>query len=219
MMATHRSFAQRYHVAAADHAHLSDSSVNSSPGRTRARRLRTVHYAHPSSRQFPAADANKAASASSSPAAVFKNAGGLKARSMNSLMAATAAAAERERGGREHFGEDRLRDLCHPTLRVFYSEGSELSEFRLGKKRTLPQVPPSPPPLPPLPPPPEMDFECECEIAEGDANYKSLTPSQFEEHVVKTLTDGNNNRSGSGKELDADEKYREGGPQEFDNGN
>ena len=176
-----------------------------------------------SSRQFPAA--NKAASASSSPAAVFKNAGGLKARSMNSLMAATAAAAERERererGSREHFGEDRLRDLCHPTLRVFYSEGSELSEFRLGKKRTLPQVPPSPPPLPPvpLPPPPEMDFECECEIAEGDANYKSLTPSQFEEHVVKTLTDGNNNRSGSGKESDADEKYREGGPQEFDNGN
>ena len=182
-----------------------------------------------SSRQFPAA--NKAASASSSPAAVFKNAGGLKARSMNSLMAATAAAAERERGnplhmqlraqGREHLREQgaaaarsasgREYDFCHPTLRVFYNEGSELSEFRLGKKRTLPQVPPSPPPpLPPLlPPPPAMDYDCECETVEGKASYKSLTPSQFEEHV-KTLTDGNNNdQSGSGREFDANEKYRE----------
>ena len=49
MAATHRSFAQRYHVgaAAADH-YLSDSSVTSSPGRTRARRIKNanVNYAH-----------------------------------------------------------------------------------------------------------------------------------------------------------------------------
>ena len=198
-----------------------------------------------SSRQFSSASANKAASASSSPAMVFKNAGGLKARSMNSLQMQLREQAAAGRESREHRREqgatvvrgswERLREqgaaagrgsstehgFVQPTIHVFYNEGSELSEFRLGKKRTLPQVPPSPPPLPPLPlpPPPEMDFECECEIAEGDANYKSLTPSQFEEHVVKTLTDGNNNRSGSGKESDADEKYREGGTQEFDNGN
>ena len=171
-----------------------------------------------SSRRFPA-------SASSSPALVFKSAGGLKARSMNSLMAATAAAAERQRGG----GEPLRGPFCHPTLRVFYGEGSELSEFRLSKKRTLPQVPPasSPPPPLPLPPLPQavlpaMDFECECDKegggggGGGEASYKSLTPSQFEEHV-KTLTDGNNNhKSGSG---DGNKKFREGGPAEFDIGN
>ena len=43
--ATHRSFAQRYHAA-----DLSDSSVASSPGRTRARRPHhNVNYA----RRFP----------------------------------------------------------------------------------------------------------------------------------------------------------------------
>ena len=166
-------------------------------------------------RQYPAV-----ASASSSPALVFKSAGGLKARSMNSLMAATAAAAERER-------EREREQLRGPfTLRVLYSEGSELSEFRLGKKRTLPRVPPSPPSPPPLPLPPlpqavlpaAVEFECECgDEAEGggggEVSYKSLTPSQFEEHV-KALTekDSNNNSNSksqkSDKETDANQKHR-----------
>ena len=49
MMASNRSFAQRYHVAA-DHANFSDNdiagSVNSSPGRTRRPRIKNVNYAH-----------------------------------------------------------------------------------------------------------------------------------------------------------------------------
>ena len=47
-----------------------------------------------------------------------------------------------------------------------------------------------------------MDFESDTKT------YKSLTPSQFEEHV-KTLNDSNNNnKSGSSKEFDVNEKYR-----------
>ena len=103
-----------------------------------------------SSRQFSSASANKAASASSSPAMVFKNAGGLKARSMNSLQMqlreqAAAGRESREQGATVVRGSwERLREqgaaagrggstehgFVQPTIHVFYNEGSELSEFR-----------------------------------------------------------------------------------------
>ena len=69
-MAVDRSFAQRYH------ADSDAASAHSSPG-TRSRPPRGRQHVH---RQLSAA-AGKAASASASPAAVFKNSGGLKARS------------------------------------------------------------------------------------------------------------------------------------------
>ena len=107
-----------------------------------------------SSRQFSSASANKAASASSSPAMVFKNAGGLKARSMNSLQMQLREQAAAGRESREHRREqgatvvrgswERLREqgaaagrggsrehgFVQPNIHVFYNEGSELSEFR-----------------------------------------------------------------------------------------